>query len=96
MELSDLDVAESVLDLVGGTPLVRLSRIGAHLLCPVLVKLETTNPGGSIKDRAAIAMVDAAERVPHRSGRKHSRRSATSKSGCSSAAKCPPRGMSVQ
>jgi len=62
MELSDLDVAESVLDLVGGTPLVSLSRIGAHLLCPVLVKLETTNPGGSIKDRAAIAMVDAAER----------------------------------
>ena len=30
--------------------------------CPVLVKLETTNPGGSIKDRAAIAMIDAAER----------------------------------
>jgi len=62
MDLTDLDVADNVLDLVGGTPLVRLSRIGADLICPVLVKLETTNPGGSIKDRAAIAMVDAAER----------------------------------
>ncbi|MEC8999537.1 MAG: cystathionine beta-synthase [Actinomycetota bacterium] len=62
MDLSDLDVADDVLGLVGGTPLVRLSRLGADLPCPVLVKLETTNPGGSIKDRAAIAMIDAAER----------------------------------
>ena len=62
MDLSDLHVAKTVLDLVGQTPLVHLSRVGADLSCPVLVKLETTNPGGSIKDRAAIAMIDAAER----------------------------------
>lgn len=57
-----MDVADSVLDLVGNTPLVRLPRIGAGLRCDLVAKLETTNPGGSIKDRPAIAMIDAAER----------------------------------
>jgi cystathionine beta-synthase len=55
-------IADSVLDLVGGTPLVRLGRISADLPTPVVAKLETTNPGGSVKDRPAIAMIDAAER----------------------------------
>jgi hypothetical protein len=55
-------IADSVLDLVGGTPLVRLGRISAGLPTPVVAKLETTNPGGSVKDRPAIAMIDAAER----------------------------------
>ena len=57
-----MDIADSVLDLIGNTPMVRLSRIGAGLPCPVVAKLETTNPGGSVKDRPAIAMIDAAER----------------------------------
>jgi cystathionine beta-synthase len=55
-------VAPSVLDLVGNTPMVRLSRLDAGLRAPVVAKLETTNPGGSVKDRPAIAMIDAAER----------------------------------
>ena len=62
MELSDLDVAESVLDLIGKTPMVQLKKIASDLPCPVIAKIETTNPGGSIKDRAAISMIDAAEK----------------------------------
>ena len=59
-----MDVADSILDLVGNTPLVRLKRISEAegLRCSLLAKVETTNPGGSVKDRAAIAMIDAAER----------------------------------
>jgi cystathionine beta-synthase len=55
------DIAASVLDLVGNTPLVRLGRLSAGLPTAVVAKLETTNPGGSVKDRPAIAMIDAAE-----------------------------------
>jgi cystathionine beta-synthase len=53
--------ADSLLDLVGNTPLVRLDRIGRHLPGQLLAKLEFLNPGGSVKDRPALAMVDAAE-----------------------------------
>ena len=42
MDIRDLDVAESVLDLIGKTPLVRLPRIGDGVPCPVVAKLETT------------------------------------------------------
>jgi cystathionine beta-synthase len=55
-------IAESLLDLVGNTPLVRLGRIGAGLQCELVAKVEIANPGGSVKDRPAIAMIDAAER----------------------------------
>jgi cystathionine beta-synthase len=60
-----MDCADSILDLVGNTPLVRLRRISAAegLRCTLLAKVETVNPGGSVKDRVAIAMVDAAERA---------------------------------
>jgi cystathionine beta-synthase len=58
-----VDIADSVLDLIGNTPLVRLSRMAAGLPAPVVAKLETTNPGGSVKDRAAIGMLDAAARA---------------------------------
>jgi cystathionine beta-synthase len=59
-----MDFADSILDLVGNTPLVRLRRLSEaeHLECTLLAKVETVNPGGSVKDRVAIAMVDAAER----------------------------------
>ena len=56
------EIADSILDLVGNTPMVRLRRIGAGLRCQLVAKLETTNPGGSSKDRPAVAMIDAAER----------------------------------
>jgi cysteine synthase len=52
----------SVLDLIGRTPLVPLVRIGAGLPVPVLAKCEHLNPGGSVKDRIARAIVEDAER----------------------------------
>lgn len=57
-------IASSVLSLVGGTPLVETQRVAAdlQLKARVLVKLESFNPAGSVKDRAALAMVEAAER----------------------------------
>jgi cysteine synthase len=55
-------VTSSILDRVGRTPLVALRRIGRGLPVPVLVKCEHMNPGGSVKDRIAVAIVDDAER----------------------------------
>src|SRR4051795_6685445 len=58
--------AESVLDLIGGTPLVRLNSVTRDLgpdAPLVLAKVEFVNPGGSVKDRIAVRMVDAAERA---------------------------------
>jgi len=57
------DIKDSILDAVGHTPLVRLSRIGSGLVPQLLAKIEAMNPGGSIKDRVAIAMIEAAERA---------------------------------
>jgi cysteine synthase len=52
----------SILDHIGRTPLVPLRRIAADLPVPVLVKCEHMNPGGSVKDRIALSIVDDAER----------------------------------
>src|SRR5215204_6033961 len=56
------DIKDSILDTVGETPLVRLSRIGAGLRPQIIAKLESFNPGGSIKDRVAVRLIEAAER----------------------------------
>jgi cystathionine beta-synthase len=56
------DIKDSILETVGETPLVRLSRIGAGLNPQIVAKLESFNPGGSIKDRVAMRLVEAAER----------------------------------
>jgi cystathionine beta-synthase len=56
-----MDVHDSVLELIGDTPLVRLDRVGRDLPCHLLAKLEYFNPGGSVKDRPALEMLDAAE-----------------------------------
>jgi len=55
-------LAGSVLELVGGTPLTRLNRIPRPGGATVLAKMESLNPGGSVKDRIAVAMVEDAER----------------------------------
>jgi len=55
-------VAASVLELVGNTPLVRLNKLPNAGGATVLAKLESLNPGGSVKDRIAVAMVEEAER----------------------------------
>ena len=57
-----MDIADSVLDLIGRTPMVRLTRVTEGIACPVVAKVETTNPGGSVKDRPALAMINAAEK----------------------------------
>jgi len=56
-----VQVTDHVIDLVGGTPLVRLHRVTAGIDAQVLAKVEYFNPGGSVKDRIALAMVEAAE-----------------------------------
>jgi cystathionine beta-synthase len=54
--------AGSLLDLIGRTPLVRLDRVGRDLSAQLFAKLEFLNPGGSVKDRPALVMIQAAER----------------------------------
>src|SRR3989454_5009167 len=52
----------TVLDLVGSTPIVRLQKVGRELGVTILAKLEYLNPGGSVKDRIGLPMIEAAER----------------------------------
>ena len=54
-------IYDDVTQLVGGTPLVRLQRLGADLPGKVLVKLESFNPLSSVKDRIGLNMIKAAE-----------------------------------
>lgn len=56
-----MQVYDSVLDLIGGTPLVRLNAVTAGLAATVVAKVEYLNPGGSVKDRIALRMVTDAE-----------------------------------
>ena len=53
--------ALNVLELVGQTPIVRLNRLNPNPRVEVYLKLEYFNPGGSVKDRPALAMIEAAE-----------------------------------
>ncbi len=53
----------TALDLVGGTPIVRLQKLGAGLGPTLLAKLEYLNPGGSVKDRIGLPLIEAAERA---------------------------------
>ncbi|MEQ4716709.1 cystathionine beta-synthase [Nonomuraea sp. B19D2] len=54
-------VYDSLVDLIGNTPLVRLHKVNAGLPAQVLAKVEYLNPGGSVKDRIAVRMIEAAE-----------------------------------
>jgi cystathionine beta-synthase len=60
--LDGVEYYESILDTVGDTPLVRFRELGKGLPCPVLGKVEFFNPGGSVKDRIGMAMVEDMER----------------------------------
>ncbi len=53
---------ETILGAIGGTPVVRLQRVPPSGCAAIFAKLESFNPGGSVKDRIAVAMVEAAER----------------------------------
>jgi cystathionine beta-synthase len=54
---------DSILGTIGNTPLVRLNAVPGDLPCTVLAKVEFFNPGGSVKDRIGLAMIEAAERA---------------------------------
>src|SRR5947208_11612883 len=56
------DIKDTIWEAIGGTPLVRLGRMGAGLRPQLVAKVESLNPGGSIKDRVALALIEAAER----------------------------------
>ena len=53
----------NILEVIGNTPLVRLNRLTRGIPATVLAKLEYLNPGGSIKDRIGVTMLEAAERA---------------------------------
>lgn len=57
-----MEIHENVLNLIGNTPLVRLNKITHGVRATVLAKLEFLNPGGSVKDRIGLAMIEEAER----------------------------------
>lgn len=57
-----MNIAKSITDLIGNTPLLELQNLSRGLPARVAVKLEFFNPGSSVKDRIALAMVEAAER----------------------------------
>ena len=77
--------AESVVDLIGGTPLVRLNRVTEGISATVLAKVEYLNPGGSAKDRIATRIIDAARRILAESGPE----AATVKAICDAAQQVP-------
>ncbi len=56
-------IYNTVLETIGKTPLVRLNKLTAGLKCPVAVKLEARNPGGSVKDRICLSMINEAEKL---------------------------------
>src|SRR5262245_33467916 len=57
----NLEPYESILEAIGWTPLVRLSRVARGIRTPVYGKAEKLNPGGSVKDRIGLAIIEAAE-----------------------------------
>ncbi len=58
-----MGIANSVIELIGNTPLIRLNKITKGCVAEILVKLESFNPGGSVKDRIALSMIEEAEKT---------------------------------
>ena len=57
-----MTISPSVLELIGGTPMVQTQRLDTGR-CELFLKLESANPGGSIKDRIGLSMIEGAERA---------------------------------
>ncbi len=62
MQQNGIEMGKSILDTIGNTPLVEIKRLNPNPDVRVMAKLEYFNPGGSIKDRAALSMIEAGER----------------------------------
>lgn len=60
--LHNKEVSENILELIGNTPVLKLTKLTQGIQCNVFAKLEFLNPGGSIKDRIGISMIEAAEK----------------------------------
>ncbi|MEM1530299.1 MAG: cysteine synthase A [Candidatus Bathyarchaeia archaeon] len=58
-----MKIYNSVLETIGNTPLIRLNKLSEGLKCTILAKLESRNPGGSVKDRICLSMIEEAERL---------------------------------
>lgn len=56
-------IANSVIDLIGQTPIVKLNKLQNENSADIYLKLEYFNPGSSVKDRIALAMIEAAEKM---------------------------------
>ncbi|MGB4569155.1 MAG: pyridoxal-phosphate dependent enzyme, partial [Tepidanaerobacteraceae bacterium] len=61
MNYSNQNIANSVLDLIGMTPMIKLNRLSPQNGATIAAKLESFNPGGSVKDRIAFSMIQDAE-----------------------------------
>ena len=57
-----MDIRQGFVGSVGNTPLIRLNRVSEETGCEILGKAEFLNPGGSVKDRAALAIINDAEK----------------------------------
>ena len=90
--LDGTEIADSVIELIGNTPLVRLRRMMEveQLPCVLAMKMETTNPGGSSKDRPALEMILAAERDGSAETGRHDRRADERQHGCRVWRSSPP------
>ena len=58
-------IHDSILDVIGNTPVVQLNRIGRDYACDIVAKCEFLNPGGSVKDRIGVRMLLEAEKAGH-------------------------------
>ena len=56
-----MEFHDNILGLIGHTPLVRLNRLAKGVKCQIFAKMESLNPGYSVKDRIGISMIEAAE-----------------------------------
>ncbi len=61
--MNSTEITQNLTALIGNTPLLRLDRIGGGLSATLVAKLEFFNPGGSVKDRAALFILEAAEKA---------------------------------
>jgi cysteine synthase A len=57
-----MKIFNNVLEVIGNTPLIRLNTVASGLMCTVVAKLESRNPGGSVKDRICLSMINEAEK----------------------------------
>src|SRR5437867_12426349 len=63
VQMKNVGVFDNICQVIGHTPIVRLNRLPKEDWAEMLVKLESFNPGGSVKDRIGLSVIEAAERV---------------------------------